>query len=85
VSVGVGLTSEQTFLKVYTAYTTSSLQITAPPSSQLNFTTITFDIPTMAETVMPIIIVAALIIAVAAFLVERRVTRSTRQAKGRKR
>jgi hypothetical protein len=85
VTVGVGITTEQTFLKEYVAYLTSSLQLTAPANSQTNGTTILFDIPTVAETIAPIIIVVSLLTAVATFLLERRISKPIRVARRRKR
>jgi hypothetical protein len=85
VTVGVGLTTEGTYLKVYTAYLNSSVEITAPARAQANGTTIQFDIPTIAETIAPIIIVVSLLILLATFLVDRRISKQTRLARGRKR
>jgi len=85
VTVGVGLTTEQTFLKEYVAYLDSSLEIIAPPRAQADGRTILFDIPTIAETIAPIIIVVSLLIAVATFFLERRISKQIRVARGRKR
>ena len=85
VTVGVGLTTEQTFLKKYVAYLSSSVKIIAPPSAQADGTTILFDIPTIAETIAPIIIVISLITAIATILLERRISKPIRLARGRKR
>ena len=85
VTVGVGLTTEQTFLKKYVAYLGSSVEIIAPPSAQADGTTILFDLPTIAETIAPIIIVISLITAIATFLLERRISKPIRLARGRKR
>src|SRR2546423_3356916 len=74
VTVGVGLTTEQTFLKKYVAYLGSSVEIIAPPSAQADGTTILFDLPTIAETIAPIIIVISLITAIGTFLLERRIS-----------
>jgi hypothetical protein len=70
---------------VYTAYLNSSVEITAPPRAQANGTTIQFDIPTIAETIAPIIIVVSLLTLLATFLVDRRISKQTRLARGRKR
>ena len=85
VTVELGLTTEQTFLKKYVAYLGSSLEIIAPPSAQADGTTILFDLPTIAETIAPIIIVISLITAIATFLLERRISKPIRLARGRKR
>src|SRR5256712_10043248 len=85
VTVGVGLTTEQTFLKEYVAYLDSSLEIIAPPRAQADGRTILFDVPTIAETIAPIIIVVSLLIAVATFFLERRISKQIRVARGRKR
>jgi len=85
VAIGVGLTPENTFLKTYVAFLNPSIEIIAPPRSLADGTTIMFDIPTFAETVMPVIIAASLISAIATFLVDRKISRSVRSARGRKR
>ena len=85
VTVGVGLTTENTFLKIYVAFLNPSLKIIAPPRSLADGTTIRFDIPTSAEIIMPIMIIVSLITAVATFLLERRVSKPIRLARGRKR
>jgi len=85
VTVGVGLTTEQTFLKEYVAYLDSSLEIIAPPRAQADGRTILFDVPTIAETIAPIIIVVSLLTAVATLLLERRISKQIRVARGRKR
>ena len=85
VTVGVGLTTEGTYLKEYVALLDSSVEIIAPPGALTDGTTIQFDIPTIAETIAPIIIVASLAILVATLLLERRVSKPIRFTKGRKR
>ncbi len=85
VKVGVGLTSEQTFLKQYVAYLNSTVEAIAPPRAQADGTSIFFDIPTIAETIMPIIIVASLLVTITSILLERRVSKSGRPFRGRKR
>jgi hypothetical protein len=85
VTVGTGLTTEQTFLKKYTAYLGSSMEIIAPPNAQAAGTTILFDLPTIAETIAPIIIVVSLVTAIATFLLERRISKPIRIAKKGKR
>ena len=85
VTVGIGLTSENTFLKRYVAYLDSSLEIIAPPRSQASGTMILFDIPTIAETIMPILILVSLVTAITTILLERRVTKSMRPVRGRRR
>jgi hypothetical protein len=85
VTVGLGLTTENTFQKEYVAYINTSLQIIAPPRALADGSTILFDIPTILETIAPIIIVASLLIAIATFLLERRISKPIRLARGRKR
>ncbi len=85
VTVGVGLTTEGTYLKEYVALLNSSVEVIAPPVALANGTTIQFDVPTIAETIAPIIIVASLATLIATFLLERRVSKPIRFAKGRKR
>ncbi len=85
VTVGVGLTTENTYLKEYTAFLDYSLQIVAPPRAQTDGTRIVFDIPTTAETTMPIIIVVSLVTAFTTLFWDRRVSKSTRPVRVRKR
>ena len=85
VTVGTGLTTEQTFLRRYTAHLNSSAEIIAPPRSATAGSTILFDIPTPAETVMPVIIVVSIATLIVAFVAERRVSKSLRPTKGRRR
>jgi hypothetical protein len=85
ITIGVGLTTEGTFLKEYVALLDSSVEIIAPPGALTNGATIQFDIPTIAETIAPIIIVASFATLIAAFLLERRVSKPIRFARGRKR
>ena len=85
VTVGVGLTTEQTYLKQYVAVLNPSLEIISPPRSTVNGTTIAFDIPTLGEAIMPIIIGVSLVAVVATFLLERRISKPIRLARRRKR
>jgi len=85
VTVGLGLTTENTFLREHVAYLNSSVEIIGPPRAQADGATIMFDLPTVAETIMPIIIVITLATAITTILFERRVSKSTRPVRGRKR
>src|SRR5260370_12408445 len=76
VTVGVGLTTEGTYLREYVGLLTSSVEIIAPQSATANGTTIQFDIPTIAETIAPTIIVVSIVTFVAAFILERRVCKT---------
>jgi hypothetical protein len=81
VTIGAGLTTEGTYLREYVAYLNSSVEIIAPPRALASGTAIQFDIPTIAETIAPIVIVVSLATFVAAFLLERRVSKPIRFAR----
>lgn len=60
-----------------------SMSITVPSNAWANGNTVSYDIPTPAEIVMPAIILTSLIIAVAALILDRRLTRPLRARKKR--
>ena len=90
VTVGTGLeVGTQTegqgiFVKRYVALFDTTMEIIAPPRSEISGTTITFDIPTAAETIMPIIIVVSLLATVTTFMLERKVSKQTRWVRAKK-
>jgi hypothetical protein len=80
----LGLPSpEGTLLARYVAIYNPSLSITAPADAWVNGNTISFDTPTLAETIMPTAIVAAIIILVITLFLDRRLTGPLRLRKKR--
>jgi len=84
VSVVLGQTPEKTFLKKYVAIVDPSVEVVAPAGALARGTAILFDLPTIAETAMPVIIGVSLITAITTFLLERTVAKPTRPV-GRRR
>ena len=70
-------------LASYVATYGLSMSITVPSNAWADGNTISYDIPTPAETVMPAIIITSLIIALAALILDRRLTRPLRARKKR--
>jgi len=59
------------------------MSITVPSDAWANGNTVSYDLPTPTETVMPAIILTSLIIALAALILDRRLTRPLRARKKR--
>ncbi len=66
---------EATFLQFRVAVYNPTLQLTAPARARADGSTVSFDIPTPAEQVMPLIIVSTLLVGLGSYLFERKVTR----------
>jgi hypothetical protein len=67
----------------YVALYGLSTSLTVPSNAWVNGNTVSYDIPTPAESVTPFIILASLIIAVTALVLDRRLTRPLRTRKKR--
>jgi len=74
---------EGPFLKTFIAIYEPSLIITAPPNAWVDGYTVSFDTPTPAETLMPSVIVASLIVVLGAMGLDRRLTGPLRLRKKR--
>jgi hypothetical protein len=68
---------------IYVATFDPSLEVTVPALARAQGTIVQFDIPLVEEVVMPGIIGASLVVAVAGFFVDRRLTRPVRSRKKR--
>jgi hypothetical protein len=75
---------EGPLLAKYVADYNPSMSITVPANAWVNRNNIYFDIPNTSEILMPAIILASLVIALASFFIDRRLTGSIRM-KSRKR
>lgn len=67
----------------YVALYGVSTSLALPSNAWINGNTVSYDIPTPAENIMPIIILASLVIAVTALVLDRRLTRPLRTRKKR--
>lgn len=74
---------EGPFLATYVAVYNPSMSITIPANAWVNGNTVYFATPTLAETIMPSIVVASLIIAIATLFLDRRLTSPVRARKKR--
>ena len=74
---------EGPFLKTFIAIYEPSLIITAPPNAWVDGYTVSFDTSTPAETLMPSVIVASLIVVLGAMGLDRRLTGPLRLRKKR--
>jgi len=63
---------EGPFLRTFVALYSPSISISAPANAWAVGNTVSFDVPTLAETLMPSIIVASLIIAIVGLVLDRR-------------
>jgi hypothetical protein len=69
---------EGPLLSKYVADYSPSMSITVPANAWVNRNNIYFDIPNTSEILMPAIILASLVIALASFLIDRKLTGSNR-------
>jgi len=75
---------EGPILAAYVATYSPSMSLTVPANAWVvNGNTVSYDIPTPAESIMPVIIVVSLAIAVVALILDRRLTRPIRARKKR--
>ena len=80
----LGLPSPEGILRTkYVAIYGLSTSLTVPSNAWANGNTVYYDLPTPAESVMPAILVASLIIALSALVLDRRLTRPVRARKKR--
>ena len=75
------LLRESTYIPVYEAVYDPSVQISAPARASAAGNVIVFNEPTLAETLMPLIVAASLVVGVTAFVADRRLTRPFRVRK----
>jgi hypothetical protein len=78
------ITPENTFLPVYTAFVTASLELDSPGRAIAAGYSVSFDVPLVAETLMPVTIVVALAVALATFVFDWRLTGKVGSKKRRK-
>jgi hypothetical protein len=74
---------EGTLLTSWVAIYSPSLSITAPPYAWIDGSNISFDTPTPAESVTPIIILALIVLLVATLLLNRKITKPLRRFRKR--
>jgi hypothetical protein len=77
-------TPENTFLPVYTAFVTASLALDSPARALAAGYSVSFDIPVVAEILMPVTVVVALAVALATFVLDRKLTGKVGSRKRRK-
>ena len=74
---------EGIFTNVWTVVYNAAINMTIPANAYANGNTVTFDTTTPAETIMPVIIIASLVLAVSAAILDRRIARPIRIKKKR--
>jgi hypothetical protein len=80
----IGIPSpEGILIKAFTAVYNPSFSVTVPANAWINGNTVSFDVSTPAESIMPLIAGAALIVAISAVILDRRFTRTQRVRKKR--
>ncbi len=80
----VGITPfENAYFPIYTALFKPSLELSAPAKALASGSTLSFDLPSAADVIMPVIVAALLGVSLVVFLLDRRLTRP-RRAKRKK-
>lgn len=74
---------EGIFTNVWTVLYSAAINMTVPANAYASGNSISYDTPTPAETIMPIIVVASLVLAIFAAILDRRIARPIRIKKKR--